>query len=626
MSRVVPEYYYTSNDIAQEHSNKLKNYSQTISKRRKKRQYNIVEKDFGDHKAYYYVPVDYGNNYDLSQLDEVPTDKEQKRSYSPILVRRKNFETYDDNHIEKLPIISPRQHNYVSPRRAHIIERIYYEPSQSQTSKYIHEHDYIPQNEEINEYVVRDHVPKQRLKVESHPVDNNLQAENLPSISRSPHHVVNSNESSPRAIPSRSHITPLNLSQLSSPRRSILKQHTLRTSRSLHESVNRSLAQNKNQQKHSNLKDVLAQNRARRGSRIPKPRREIDDEEFHDLPIVVPACVCRNHLNEPVDWFIVYKLPRLTHSIDPFVVNGTGYIYLDSSSSLDKWQFSLQSIDSPLSLTGLTLEPLYKLKEYSYIFYNDQPPNMSVSLVYGHSKGVLAFDDNTQKGFWLVHSVPHFPQIIEKGYEYPDSGRIFGQTMLCITLDSTTSLSVNSIDLLSTHFLFTRPLVFDSNLTPSARNRYSILANSIITNKGHINGPPYTHFFPLNTSSFEILTFAKYGLANMDMLSEFIVPSLHTSMLSETWSNGRQMNLPSNCTGQYHTENIEKLAFNFTVHHDHSKWLVSNDGTWTCIGDMNRQAEQKVRHGGFACINDKHIQQRFRQLVLMIEPCPADKH
>ncbi|CAF2892816.1 unnamed protein product [Rotaria sp. Silwood2] len=305
---------------------------------------------------------------------------------------------------------------------------------------------------------------------------------------------------------------------------------------------------------------------------------------------VVPTCVCRNHLNEPVDWFIIYKLPRLTHSIDPFVANGTGYIYLDSSSSLDKWQFSSQSIDSPLSLTG-----------------------------------VLAFNDNTQTGFWLVHSVPHFPQIIEKGYEYPDSGRIFGQTMLCITLDNTTSLSVNSIDLLSTHFLFTRPLVFDSKLTPSATNRYPILANSIITNKGHINEPPYTRFYPLNSSSLKILTFAKYGLANIDMLSELIVPSLHTSMLSETWSNGRQTNLPSNCTGQYHTENIEKLAFNFTVHHDHSKWLVSNYDTWTCIGDMNRQAEQKVRHGGFACINDKRIQQRFRQLVLMIEPCPADK-
>lgn len=196
--------------------------------------------------------------------------------------------------------------------------------------------------------------------------------------------------------------------------------------------------------------------------------------------------------------------------------------------------------------------------------------------------------------------------------------------MLCLTLGSTASLPINAIDLLSTHFLFTRPLVYDSSLTLSAKSRYQILANSIITNKGHVGEPPYTHIYPLNSSSLEILTFAKYGLANMDMLSELIVPNLHTSMLSETWSNGRQTNLPSNCTNPYHTENIEKLAFNFTVHQDHSKWLVSDNGAWTCIGDMNRQAEQKIRHGGFACVNDQRIQQRFRQLVLLTESCPRN--
>ncbi len=136
-----------------------------------------------------------------------------------------------------------------------------------------------------------------------------------------------------------------------------------------------------------------------------------------------PPCVCRNHLNEPVDWFILYKLPRLSRSVDPFVANGTGYIYLDSSSSLDKWHFSSQGIDSLSSLTGLTLGPLYKLKDYSYMFYNDQPPNIPISMVYGHSKGVLAFEDTTQTGFWLVHSVPRFPRIIEQGYGYPDSGK-----------------------------------------------------------------------------------------------------------------------------------------------------------------------------------------------------------
>jgi hypothetical protein len=87
-------------------------------------------------------------------------------------------------------------------------------------------------------------------------------------------------------------------------------------------------------------------------------------------------------------------------------------------------------------------------------------------------------------------------------------------------------------------------------------------------------------------------------------------------------SNGGQTNLPSNCTGPYHTENIEKLSFNFTVHQDHSKWLVSVNQSWICIGDMNRQMEQKRRHGGFVCLNNNLIQERFKQLVLNIESCP----
>jgi deoxyribonuclease-2 len=144
-------------------------------------------------------------------------------------------------------------------------------------------------------------------------------------------------------------------------------------------------------------------------------------QQNSSLPL---PCVCRNHLNEPVDWFIIYKLPRLSHSIDPLIANGTGYIYLDSSSSLDQWHFSSESIESPLSLTGLTLGPLYKSNENSFLFYNDQPPNKPFSLIYGHSKGVLVFEDKTQTGYWLVHSVPHFPPTIEQGYGYPDSGNI----------------------------------------------------------------------------------------------------------------------------------------------------------------------------------------------------------
>lgn len=45
--------------------------------------------------------------------------------------------------------------------------------------------------------------------------------------------------------------------------------------------------------------------------------------------------------------------------------------------------------------------------------------------------GVLLFDRS--QGFWLSHSVPHFPSFPERGYLYPSSGKVNGQTALCVT-------------------------------------------------------------------------------------------------------------------------------------------------------------------------------------------------
>jgi hypothetical protein len=53
---------------------------------------------------------------------------------------------------------------------------------------------------------------------------------------------------------------------------------------------------NNNEQNYINLKDVLAENRARRGIHIPKPRREIDEEEFYDPPIYNKKFVKNNFL------------------------------------------------------------------------------------------------------------------------------------------------------------------------------------------------------------------------------------------------------------------------------------------------------------------------------------------
>lgn len=41
--------------------------------------------------------------------------------------------------------------------------------------------------------------------------------------------------------------------------------------------------------------------------------------------------------------------------------------------------------------------------------YNDEPPESTYSANCGHTKGVLVADD--QSGFWMIHSVPKFPNI-----------------------------------------------------------------------------------------------------------------------------------------------------------------------------------------------------------------------
>lgn len=68
------------------------------------------------------------------------------------------------------------------------------------------------------------------------------------------------------------------------------------------------------------------------------------------------------------------------------------------------------------------------------LMYNDETPNGTSSESLAHAKGVVAFDG--ESGFWLTHSVPRFPPPPEDGYSYPPTGTRYGQTMLCVTLDS----------------------------------------------------------------------------------------------------------------------------------------------------------------------------------------------
>jgi hypothetical protein len=104
------------------------------------------------------------------------------------------------------------------------------------------------------------------------PIRRTVYVENLPQ------------QVSPRSDKSR------RLNVYSSPRRPRMTQSTSR------ETPIRIISRNTNEQNYISLKEVLAENRARRSSRKPKLRREVDEEQSYDLPTYRKNFVKNNFL------------------------------------------------------------------------------------------------------------------------------------------------------------------------------------------------------------------------------------------------------------------------------------------------------------------------------------------
>ncbi|XP_077058896.1 deoxyribonuclease-2-beta isoform X2 [Siphateles boraxobius] len=138
---------------------------------------------------------------------------------------------------------------------------------------------------------------------------------------------------------------------------------------------------------------------------------------------------CLNENGQPVDWFIIYKLPIYKMDVKG---SGVDYMYLDPS--VMDFQMSKHIVNSSKGALGRTLTQLYSgytSNSSVYMLYNDAPPELKYPSKHGHTKGVLMIDQS--QGFWLTHSVPHFPPFPERNYSYPSTGKYYGQTLLCIT-------------------------------------------------------------------------------------------------------------------------------------------------------------------------------------------------
>uniref|UniRef100_A0A250YGE5 Deoxyribonuclease-2-alpha n=1 Tax=Castor canadensis TaxID=51338 RepID=A0A250YGE5_CASCN len=335
------------------------------------------------------------------------------------------------------------------------------------------------------------------------------------------------------------------------------------------------------------------------------------------------ALSCHGDSGQPVNWFVVYKLPAVSGSGDA-AMRGLRYKYMDESTG--GWRDGAGSINSSNGAVGRSLLPLYRSNssQLAFVLYNDQPPQPSQaqdSSRRGHTKGVLLLDQ--EGGFWLVHSVPRFPPTASSGaYSWPHNAQAYGQTLLCVSFPLTQFLRIGK------QLTYTFPLVYDYKLEGIFAQKFPDLEEVI---KGHhvIHKPWNSSVTLTSQAGTTFQSFVKSGKFGDDLYSGWLAEALGSNLQVQFWPNSPGI-LPSNCSRTHQILDVTETSFpgpsgpTFSATEDHSKWCVAPEGPWACVGDMNRNRGEEHRGGGTLCTRLPALWKAFQPLVKAWEPCRED--
>lgn len=335
------------------------------------------------------------------------------------------------------------------------------------------------------------------------------------------------------------------------------------------------------------------------------------------------ALRCQGDSGQPVDWFVVYKLPAQSGPGDD-AWRGLRYRYLDADSG--GWRDGAGPINSSEGAVGRSLQPLYRgnTSQLAFLLYNDQPPKSAWApdaSSRGHSKGILLLD--LEGGFWLVHSVPRFPPPPSSGaYTWPHNAQTYGQTLICVSFPLTEFTKIGR------QLAYIFPLVFNYKLDDIFVRKFPDLADVV---KGqHIRQEPWNSSVMLTSQAGNTFqSFTKAAKFGDDLYSGWLAEALSTDLQVQFWPNSPGT-LPSNCSGPWHVLNVNQTSFpgpagpTFSASEDHSKWCVAPRELWVCVGDMNRNHGEEHRGGGTLCTQLLALWKAFQPLAKVINPCEGD--
>ncbi|XP_051250653.1 plancitoxin-1-like [Dicentrarchus labrax] len=324
---------------------------------------------------------------------------------------------------------------------------------------------------------------------------------------------------------------------------------------------------------------------------------------------------CRNEADQPVDWYILYKLPAHTGI-------GDVYYYIDTKvQKMNTEMKPVKPINHQAGVLANTLAPYFNKEAGSgYIAYSDQPPTSNALPEFGHSKGFVMMDQNS--GFWLLHSTPRFPFDKASNNFFPESGKENGQTFICVTFPYATFKQIGL------HLQYIHAHTFEHNIPDGFHNELKKAAK--LKDGTKLKEPadiPKELYQDLKSNANH--PFRSFVKKVLDTESDdedcddekkrdlyfHIAQNIGSSVRAQTWNQGNKFESEDPV---YNVECIEVGGKKWNTN-DHSKWCVSVDDKgpeyWTCFGDSNRARSQCKRRGGALCIQDKTVNGIFKNFI-----------
>jgi deoxyribonuclease-2 len=321
---------------------------------------------------------------------------------------------------------------------------------------------------------------------------------------------------------------------------------------------------------------------------------------------------------KPVDWWFLYKVPKLTKG--PNSDSATGYEYVYYDRKIGKILRSQNQLTDDTGALKLTLNSVFATPDVTtgWILYNDEMPasaNRKDNGALGHTKGVIAFDMASKTAFWLLHSWPKYADPGAVGMPTP----MYGQTYLCIALDLDTAAQVAAQ--MSNH---QEPQTYLPRIPTSLAQDNALYRLSQPLDP---NSPG--DFNVVELASREGLAFkviAKNRKWGKDFWNDLVGPTLDADLDVETWIRGP---IPPtlDSDGIHKTFDIKYIdlrplgaPWTWPETHDHAKWGITTESNWVCVGDINRMISQENRGGGTIALQDEMLWTALSKTDLLIPP------